>query len=544
MEKAIDTTPSERIFGNGGDIAWFISTPTSPRRLVWDMLGAMLIFYDLIQLPLDAFKPPETGFKRFMDWFTLIFWTLNMPASLTVGHSEEGLLVMDPRRIAVKYFKTWFALDMLVVIPDWVFTFATEFSQDGDSTAQQSVTLIRALRLIRLVRLVRLLKLRKMFATINDMINSEYVSIIVSVVKMMGILLVINHLICCMWYALADNMSKDETTWIQAHGFDGASWEYLYTTAFHWSITHFSPASMHVQPQNVWERVYALFVVIFALVGFSYIVGSITGSLSTLRSMNAEESKLFWELRRYLYKNNVQQELSLRIQKYLEHMWQAMQDSMPVKDVRLIQLLSEQLHSELKYELAVHHLKIHPFFSELCEVSSVTVHRLANSALAHKLLSEGDTLFHPGEVATHMYVVVKGRYCYNRVDELGQQHMEWVDKGEDWISEPALWTERWSHCGRLTAVAHADNVTIDANGFCDQVKKNPKAHVFVSGYAKNFLRWLNGKKPTELSDISQGEDVGELILSLLPASSAVFNRRASRVSATGWLTGTGWPTTS
>jgi len=163
------------------------------------------------------------------------------------------------------------------------------------------------------------------------------------------------------------------------------------------------------------------------------------------------------------------------------------------------------------------------------------VHRLANHALSHKLLCEGDTLFHAGEVATHMYIVVKGRFCYLRADTLGLQHLEWVDKGEDWISEPALWTEQWSHCGRLTAVAHADNVTIDAGSFGDQVKKNPKAHVWVSGYATNFLKWLNSQKIDDLSDISQGEDVGDLIKSFFPASSETFNRRASRVSAQGWL---------
>ncbi|CAK0909813.1 unnamed protein product, partial [Prorocentrum cordatum] len=175
----------------------------------------------------EAVRPPETGFMWFMDWFTLIFWTINMPASLMVAFSEEGLLVVEPHRIAKRYFRTWFALDLVVVIHDWVFTFAREFSSDGNSSAQQSVTLLRALRLVRLVRLLRLLKLRRMFATVNDLINSEYVSIIVSIVKMMGILLVINHLLCCMWYALADNMSKDETTWVEAHGFEGASWEYL-----------------------------------------------------------------------------------------------------------------------------------------------------------------------------------------------------------------------------------------------------------------------------------------------------------------------------
>jgi hypothetical protein len=232
--------------------------------------------------------------------------------------------------------------------------------------------------------------------------------------------------------------------------------------------------------------------------------------------MNAEESKLFWDLRRYLAKNKVPQQLSIRIQKYLEHMWQATQESKPSKDVRLIQLLSEQLNSELKYELAIHHLKVHPFLSELCTISSVTVHRIANSAVARKLLAQGDTLFHPGEAATHMYVVVAGSYLYKRVDVLGAPHCEEVQKGEDWIAEPALWTENWNHCGLLTAVDHSDNVTVDSVTFMEQVRLNPQAHVFTSHYARNFLHWLNGLPPEQLSDISQGENVSDLCRSFMP----------------------------
>merc|ERR1719229_1439944 len=125
-------------------------------------------------------------------------------------------------------------------------------------------------------------------------------------------LLVINHLICCAWFAVGN--SQDDLTWVLFHNFDDVDWTYQYATSFHWSLTQFTPASMHVQPQNLLERTFAIVVVIFALVGFSYIVGSITGSLAQLRNMHAQESNLFWDLRRYLGKNNVPTMLSLRIQ--------------------------------------------------------------------------------------------------------------------------------------------------------------------------------------------------------------------------------------
>merc|ERR1719414_2266156 len=98
-------------------------------------------------------------------------------------------------------------------------------------------------------------------------------------------------------------------------------------TAFHWSITQFTPASMSVQPTNLVERTFAVAVVVCALVGFSYVVGSITGSLTQLRGIHEEESKIFWELRRYLKRNKVNPELSYRIQRYCEHAWHSQQEN-------------------------------------------------------------------------------------------------------------------------------------------------------------------------------------------------------------------------
>merc|ERR1719433_1246222 len=135
-------------------------------------------------------------------------------------------------------------------------------------------------------------------------------------------LLFINHYLACMRYLLADVQLGSRPTWLDEHNFDSSPWEYQYLTAFHWSITQFTPASMHVQPQNAIERTFTIGVVIFALVGFSYLVGSITNSLTQLRSMSEDSHKQFWMLRRYLKHNRVSTALSVRIQRYLEHAWQ------------------------------------------------------------------------------------------------------------------------------------------------------------------------------------------------------------------------------
>jgi len=492
--------------GTGGHFERFISFPSSPYRIAWDLIGALLIGYDLFAIPLQVFNPPQTLFIDVMDWFTLVFWTINIPLSFFVGFVKAGITVMSFDRIAFNYVKTWLLTDLLVVVPDWVFSFIALASGEGASSdAESSMRLLRALKLLRMVRLLRLLKLRKILQNINELIDTEYASIFANILKMILLLLVINHYIGCAWFWVSNSV-KAKNRWIEEYQFDVVHWSYQYITAFHWSLTQFTPSSMHVQPQNFTERVFAIAVVVFALVGFSYVVGSITGSLTQLRSMQEDTYKQFWNLRRYLKQHRVPMVLSARIQRYLEHAWSSQKQSMTVTGTKLFSLLSEQLHSELQCEVHLPHLRVHPLFCELSVTSSTTMRRLANSALRTKLMARSDSLFIAGETGTHMYIVASGQLDYHRFTEHGDRR-ERVDRGEDWISEPVLWTPTWVHLGGLTAITECNLLLVEPEKFSHVINRSPPAVGLTITYARNFMRWLNARAQDELSDVWQGQHV-------------------------------------
>jgi len=233
--------------------------------------------------------------------------------------------------------------------------------------------------------------------------------------------------------------------------------------------------------------------------------------------MQEDASKQFWNVRRYLRHNQVPVELSMRLQKYLEHAWQQQKQQVSASGIKLFSLLSEQLYNELQLSMSVPHLSIHPLFEHMREKSLATMSRLANTAISRKLLAQFDSLFYPGEAATHMYFVVQGRLQYIRVDPLGEDdHVEWVDKGEDWISEPVLWTPSWIHLGVANAEMECDLLMIDAAKFHGIISLNPAVHQTVSGYAANFVAWINSQDYQDLSDIVQGETVSDDIMGFIP----------------------------
>merc|ERR1719188_1391154 len=113
-----------------------------------------------------------------------------------------------------------------------------------------------------------------------------------------------------------------------------------------------------------------------------------------------------------------------------------------------------------------------------------------------------------------MFIVIEGQFQYKRISSMGDVWPpQMVDKGEDWIAEPVLWSTEWYHLGDCTAVDESSLMLVSPQHFCMEAKRNPPAWVLVTTYCKNFLKWLNATDFDELSDITHGE-TKEMIMQL------------------------------
>merc|ERR1711920_476543 len=94
---------------------------------------------------------------------------------------------------------------------------------------------------------------------------------------------------------------------------------YQYATAMHWSIAQFSMGSMDIYPTTILERWYAICVLLFALVIFSGLVGSITTAMAQLQQLKTKQATQMWLLRRFLRENKISKDLAGRIVRYCEY---------------------------------------------------------------------------------------------------------------------------------------------------------------------------------------------------------------------------------
>eukprot|EP00928_Gymnodinium_smaydae_P026929 TRINITY_DN20989_c0_g1_i1.p1 TRINITY_DN20989_c0_g1~~TRINITY_DN20989_c0_g1_i1.p1 ORF type:complete len:918 (-),score=134.97 TRINITY_DN20989_c0_g1_i1:176-2929(-) len=479
----------------------FILNPRGEIRVGYDLFGMILLLYDITMIPLESFDLGEPFWFVFMDWFTMIFWTFDMFMTCMTGYVHKGNTIMNPRRIITHYLKSWFALDLIVVCPDWIVLLANLGDQYEDASG--SSKLLRALRTMRVIRLLRLMKLQRFLNMLKDQIDSETVFILVTVLKLLLLLFALNHFLGSTFFAIGTlSRSNGLPSWITFYRITERTFWFKYGTALHWSLTQFTPASIELQPQNEYERFYSIFVLVIGLVIFSSFVSSITSSMAQLRTMSEDKSKQFWLLRRYLRQRRIDSNLSFRILRYVEYACQANSSSVPEAKVWVLKLLSAQLRDELQYQVSFSCLLQHPFFLRASLIATATMNRLAGQALSTIQLAAGDTRFTSGIPATEMITVSCGTLQYAKIGEeaealLGRCTV--VDKGS-WICEAVLWTE-WFHLGSLQATSEVSLVAVDRKAFEEAFSRDPLAHSMANEYAEAFVAWLNKTPRNMLSDV-------------------------------------------
>merc|ERR1712178_514356 len=100
------------------------------------------------------------------------------------------------------------------------------------------------------------------------MITKESVSNWFGILQVLLILLVVNHLVACIWYTVGCiECDPDQPGWVETKKMRDRAIPYRYASALHWSLAQFTPAPNEIFPGNFCERIFATFVLMSALVG-------------------------------------------------------------------------------------------------------------------------------------------------------------------------------------------------------------------------------------------------------------------------------------
>jgi len=490
--------------------------PSGTARTIWNVLTVIALVWDIIVIPMEFFDLPKTVLLSVLTWLTVLFWSVDMLFSFSTGIYRKGVLVMEPKVIALAYIRSWFPLDVLLVSFDWLSLTTISASAPNHEMDQDAYRAVWALRLLRLCRIIRLGKIGRTALNLKEVMHSWALSVQYSIFMNVFMMMLMLHVVACAWWAFGHVWGNSDG-WSVKFDIEGVSVLYSYTTSLHWAICQLGVSSTQIEATNSTERIFSICVAILSLITFSTMVSSMTSMMGTWYAEKEEERKQFSSLQRYLKYYTISPGLSQRITHFLQHA--ASQRKATVSDlhVPLLELLSKPLRGELQLEKFSSSMKQNAFLGALLHCDNVTVldvmKRLATNAISTITLGGKDVIFRYGMEAVASYLTVEGSLTY-----LQENKLDVECKG--WASEMCLWTE-WFYVGDLVAETVSKVFVLDVDAFCDVVASSHFTQKLGVAYASEYVQslhkeetwsdlWALDKLP-EVQDFFRGRQEPQLI---------------------------------
>lgn len=454
-----------------------VLSPTSPFRVLWDVLACIIGGMDLVLIPaaLSGLKLASGASDNFIQWMGRLFWTLDMCLGFFTGFERsDGSLERAFKHACVYYAKHEFILDFALVCINWAEIWS-------DSIVMQTFALLRLVRLSRLNHVLQML-MHSMY--------SESLVLFVRILQSMLLMCAFVHIMACGWLGLG----RQSHGWLANRQMEESSDAEQYAVSFHWALSQFY-GSTDQFASNLQERNAACMSLLFAFFAATAFVSDVTSSLTRLHMLTGQQAFKLRVLRKYLISTGISSALAHRVQENAMHVLMRQQSQTPEESVELMSLISDPLRMEVHFEIFSPLFVSHPLFHGLMSVDDTLIRQLCHRAMKTVDVACGDVLFSQGETSQEpkMLFVITGtlEYTVDAVDFV-------TIKSKDWITEHALWTD-WVYHGLLAASSTCTVACLDAVVF-EQVS-NAELPINFAEYAKAFVRLVNNQTaPTDLID--------------------------------------------
>jgi hypothetical protein len=173
--------------------------PRDKYMMRWDGLVIVLLIFTAYVTPYEvAFLSTKLNGMFYLNRFIDLAFFLDLCKNFLTAYfdAEEQYWVGDSRKIAKKYLKSWFTVDLVSILP---FDSVGIALQSDEMQEAQGIRLIRVLRLLKLMRLLRSLRILSRW---QDQLGLTYV--FRTFTKFVVLLLTMTHWMACMMRLIPD----------------------------------------------------------------------------------------------------------------------------------------------------------------------------------------------------------------------------------------------------------------------------------------------------------------------------------------------------
>ena len=200
--------------------------PDGTLRKRWDLAQVIMLFYVASMVPLrigfDREAEPWTS-AFLIEVIVDIYFVLDIGVQFRSGYYDDKELITDSRKIAGRYMRTWFPIDLISCLPINYVQLIIQAVQEGSTGGNSSeAKLFKIFRLLRLAKLLRLARMQRLLERLKD--EYEGLAQFMEMSKITLTIFYVAHFVACFWYLVGDGAADVVGyTTVDSHCYDSGT---------------------------------------------------------------------------------------------------------------------------------------------------------------------------------------------------------------------------------------------------------------------------------------------------------------------------------
>jgi len=183
--------------------------------LFWDLLLNLIYIISFFLIPLViAFRLEHLAFKKYRDFelFMDFMILIDICFTFVTSYYDDGIQIKDFKRIAIRYLTSFFVPDFLSCFPSIIVL---------ESKGRPVAYYFKIFRFLQITRLFNSLGfgISKLKQFLMGVVNKITLDNIFSTSKTLLFLVMVIHVLACIWIGLGFNYHKIEKSWFEVEGF-------------------------------------------------------------------------------------------------------------------------------------------------------------------------------------------------------------------------------------------------------------------------------------------------------------------------------------
>ncbi|XP_004067872.3 potassium/sodium hyperpolarization-activated cyclic nucleotide-gated channel 2 [Oryzias latipes] len=402
-QKAVEKE-QERVKSAGN---WIIH-PYSDFRFYWDFTMLMFMVGNLIIIPVgitffkDETTTPWIIFNVISDTFFLMDLVLNFRTGIVFEDNTE--IILDPKKIKMKYLKSWFVVDFVSSIPvDYIFLIV---EKGIDSEVYKTARALRIVRFTKILSLLRLLRLSRLIRYIHQWeeifhMTYDLASAVVRIFNLIGMMLLLCHWDGCLQFLVPMLQDFPPDCWVSLNNMVNDTWSELYSFALFKAMSHMLCIGYGRQaPESMSDIWLTMLSMIIGATCYAMFIGHATALIQSLDSSRRQYQEKYKQVEQYMSFHKLPADFRQKIHDYYEHRYQGKM----FDEESILEELNEPLREEIINFNCRKLVASMPLFAN-ADPNFVTA---MLTKLRFEVFQPGDYIIREGTIGKKMYFIQHG----------------------------------------------------------------------------------------------------------------------------------------